>query len=144
MKIRNGFVSNSSSSSFLVAFDRTPESAEDLHDMMFPTECCVQECEGAVMDSHEIAQAVYDRIKINKTKFNPLQKHELYEFIEDGWSFYKATDKEKKEKVAEKWELFKDKICMKMTLSDNDGNVDAFLEHNDIFRNLPHTIESHH
>ena len=35
MKIRNGFVSNSSSSSFIVAFPRQPESVEDVLDMMF-------------------------------------------------------------------------------------------------------------
>lgn len=35
MKIRNGFVSNSSSSSFLVIFPRTPKSAEDVKTMLF-------------------------------------------------------------------------------------------------------------
>ncbi len=35
MKIRNGFVSNSSSSSFVVAFPKKPKSAEDVHKMMF-------------------------------------------------------------------------------------------------------------
>jgi hypothetical protein len=36
MKIRNGFVSNSSSSSFVIIFDRKPESYNDLLNMMFP------------------------------------------------------------------------------------------------------------
>jgi len=35
MKIRNGFVSNSSSSSFIVAFPRKPESVKDVIDMLF-------------------------------------------------------------------------------------------------------------
>lgn len=38
MKTRNGFVSNSSSSSFLVFFDKRPESIEELNRMMFGTE----------------------------------------------------------------------------------------------------------
>ena len=35
MKIRNGFVSNSSSSSFVVAFPKKPDSIEELQQMMF-------------------------------------------------------------------------------------------------------------
>ncbi len=35
MKIRNGFVSNSSSSSFVVAFPRRPKSAEDVREILF-------------------------------------------------------------------------------------------------------------
>lgn len=35
MKVRNGFVSNSSSSSFVVAFPKKPETAEDVKEMMF-------------------------------------------------------------------------------------------------------------
>ena len=35
MKIRKGFVSNSSSSSFVVAFPKKPESVEELQQMMF-------------------------------------------------------------------------------------------------------------
>ena len=35
MKIRNGFVSNSSSSSFIVAFPHKPKNEEDLKQMMF-------------------------------------------------------------------------------------------------------------
>ena len=36
MKLRNGFVSNSSSSSFIVAFPKKPDSVEVLMEMMFP------------------------------------------------------------------------------------------------------------
>jgi len=35
MKIRNGFVSNSSSSSFVVIFPREPKSASDVKEMLF-------------------------------------------------------------------------------------------------------------
>ena len=35
MKIRTGFVSNSSSSSFVVAFSHRPKSVKDLKEMMF-------------------------------------------------------------------------------------------------------------
>ena len=35
MKVRNGFVSNSSSSSFIVIFPRAPTSADDMHELLF-------------------------------------------------------------------------------------------------------------
>jgi len=35
MKIRNGFVSNSSSSNFILAFDKKPESVGELKELMF-------------------------------------------------------------------------------------------------------------
>ena len=38
MKIRNGFVSNSSSSSFVVAFDKKPETVEELKKLLFGEE----------------------------------------------------------------------------------------------------------
>ncbi len=38
MKIRQGFVSNSSSSSFVVAFPREPKSVEDVKEMLFDSE----------------------------------------------------------------------------------------------------------
>lgn len=38
MKIRNGFVSNSSSSSFVVAFPRIPKDANDVRNMLFSPE----------------------------------------------------------------------------------------------------------
>jgi len=38
MKIRNGFVSNSSSSSFLVAFPRNPKNVNDVIEMIFGNE----------------------------------------------------------------------------------------------------------
>jgi len=195
MKIRNGFVSNSSSSSFLVVFDKTPESVEELYNMMFPIECVVQCSTDEAMDSHEIAEYIYNLIQVRKIKMKPIQKHEFFQFVDMGWfpgypnstdfhkksssialeyhtkfkhsildkkadkewveKFKKVSQKEeeeykqvRKEKLQEfvnnKWDIFKNKVCCSINLSDNENNEEAFLEHNDIFRNLPHITVNHH
>ena len=38
MKKRTGFVSNSSSSSFIIVFDKEPQSASDIKEMLFGTD----------------------------------------------------------------------------------------------------------
>lgn len=41
MKIREGFVSNSSSSSFILALDTIPKSVEQMHEMLFGEDECM-------------------------------------------------------------------------------------------------------
>jgi len=81
MKIRQGFVSNSSSSNFILAFDRKPGSAEELQKMMFgdvekwgdgdryqisaPTE--------------QIAEAVFEQLG------KQLSLGEIFEEFRSGW-----------------------------------------------------------
>lgn len=65
VKIRNGFVSNSSSSSFIVAFPKDPESEKEIHDIMFPygeTRLGTY-CSSPVFSSKVIANQVFNDIK---------------------------------------------------------------------------------
>jgi len=62
MKIRNGFVSNSSSSSFIVAFDEIPESADALQELLFGD---TQELDvyGDPVPTKTLAQVVWNDIQ---------------------------------------------------------------------------------
>jgi hypothetical protein len=89
MKIRTGFVSNSSSSSFVVAFPHKPKDAADLQRMMFGTqnvhytgifgESSTGESRNNEVQTSFIAEAVFERIKKKATK------HEVFESIRNGW-----------------------------------------------------------
>ncbi len=83
MKIRNGFVSNSSSSSFIVAFPRKPKNARDVQTILFG-------------DVKEIHDPWDDAIKISTTSIatrvwndmkgqTPNKYIEILAAVEGGW-----------------------------------------------------------
>lgn len=75
MKKRNGFVSNSSSSSFIVAFTKVPQSVAETEEMLFLHEDTVCSCwdEDEKFPTKLIAARVYEdiqhRSEINKKGF---------------------------------------------------------------------------
>ena len=80
MKIRNGFVSNSSSSSFVIAIPHKPKSPEDLKTMMFGQKRYhYSGCDDPDYSTQEIAETVFDDIKKKATK------EEIFESIRNGW-----------------------------------------------------------
>ena len=76
MKIRTGFVSNSSSSSFVVAFHHKPKDAADLQKMMFGTQnvhyadiySCFPDERTNEVPTDRIAKAIFENIKKKATK----------------------------------------------------------------------------
>lgn len=84
MKIRTGFVSNSSSSSFVIAFPHKPESVEDLKEMMFGK----QEWHYAGFYGEE-DETDFPTQTIVETVFKDIGKEatpeEVYESIRNGW-----------------------------------------------------------
>ena len=70
MKIRNGFVSNSSSSSFLVAFDRIPKTVEDLKTMMFPNGEKFVDSYSESMSTLEVATRVFSDMQKSEWRNN--------------------------------------------------------------------------
>lgn len=63
MKIRNGFVSNSSSSSFIVAFPKRPQTIEDVKEFLFNSESRSIECYGYVVSTDQIAIQIMKDLK---------------------------------------------------------------------------------
>lgn len=106
MKTRSGFVSNSSSSSFIVAFSKKVKTKEDVLKEMFPKGERAVICEygwdddSKSLDSLTAAELVFDQISKNK----PLSKQQIIESISSGYfegfpeyDFY--SDKEESRKI---------------------------------------------
>ena len=169
MKIRSGFVSNSSSSSFLVAFDKRPKTSKKLQEMMFNK---IEERKDPYDDkkfykTNEIAEQVFKDLKKQKPTtlkkaieavscswFSTRPKFENYRIDkkanDEGLKNYdmKAFNKDllyKSTKVAEDFfEENKGKKIYIFTYSDKDGDFFIFMEHGNIFKKLEHLRLSHH
>lgn len=85
MKRRSGFVSNSSSSSFIVGFERRPASVEEVHKVLFK-EDLNEDTHVTVYDytisTKEVAQRVFNDLKEQKKAANTAK---ILKEIESGW-----------------------------------------------------------
>ncbi len=87
MKIRTGFVSNSSSSSFVVAFPSEPKNASDVKEMMFEKNQKEFSAPYSYSDDYdfwttdEIAETIWNNIKDQTSNSN----EPILEAIQNGW-----------------------------------------------------------
>lgn len=72
MKIRNGFVSNSSSSSFIVGFTKIPETKGQLLDVMFPKDL-------EYLDGETSVISIINRVWKDLENAKPMTKEEIVE-----------------------------------------------------------------
>jgi len=173
MKIRQGFVSNSSSSSFIVAFDSAPKTAEDVKHQMFGNDenFYFDSLDGnynyivAHCPTIDIAEDVFGQIGKQETP----SKEDLLDAISSGtvegepkYDFNRAYNQEKKEfnseyqeKYDKKCKLFyenllngfisesKNKPIYVFNYSDHSA-WGSMMEHDGIFDNLNYIRVSQH
>jgi hypothetical protein len=169
MKIRSGFVSNSSSSSFIIGFKEMPKNFCELKDLMFGEYAERTFYYEEAYDVFDVARVVFEDLKA------PVTKDDLIREVASGWvngiaedyddelisnsEFQKWTNDEKQDywkkredkrekQAAEYVDNFlkgkEDLTFFIVEYSDNSGQQEAMMEHGDIFRRLPHVQISHH
>ena len=80
MKIRHGFVSNSSSSSFILGFDRKPRSVAELHELLFGNMTHVEWFDMS-FPTEKIANTIFNDLK----KAKPLSVGKIIDEVESGY-----------------------------------------------------------
>lgn len=164
MKIRNGFVSNSSSSSFIVAFDKLPESPLELQEMLFGAEMAYP---NPYPSNHSPwswpASVVTETVWNDLQRATPLSDEEVVdEFMsgyipqanypeypynsgmEDWDTVCKKRDAINKGFAEKFLEKVDGKTLIVFSYGDNDGEYYCALEHGPLFSNIEHFRISHH
>jgi hypothetical protein len=163
MKIRTGFVSNSSSSSFIVAFAKVPESQEELQQMLFGDDEKFSIYGDAFLTA-DVAAVVWRDLKVAK----PIKQKEAEETMSYGYMGYDGgpsmddfrvqgsrweTDYDAYEAASKAYangraqsffEENKEAKIFKFSYSDNDGALMSAIEHGGTFDRLPRIVISHH
>jgi len=171
MKLRFGFVSNSSSSAFIVGFSRGkfPRSVKEMQKMLFGNQK-VQE----IYDKQASTEAIAAQVWNDFQKTKPLTESEMAKELEhaDVWDgFPREFDlddfkRDSKEGVAldsVAWDQYELELAKRgadiaakllhehpgldffsFTYGDDDGDFGCVMEHGGTFDNLFHVKVSHH
>ena len=167
MKTRQGFVCNSSSSSFIVAFPHKPVDQTELQTFLFSEETEYPApwdyCETKSWPATKVSKAVWSQIKdeqalTREEAFELLdggfieeeakEEPNLDKFEEDGKTDWDAFWKARKEYAAKIYDSFvaanPNTEIFGFTFSDNRGEFESALEHGDLFHRLKHIVIGQH
>ena len=168
MKIRSGFVSNSSSSSFIVRFPKDPTDINTLREMMGD---CAPDCGYTWLpsvSSEEVINAVHKEILEETCGFDGYYErnrwdtyhyesmynaHPTMKLAYDGREWDELEEQESDALVKMwLWQEYQAKretntegeFIFEFEFSDENGSFWSQMEHGNVFRNLNHTVTSHH
>ena len=173
MKRRHGFVSNSSSSSFIVAFPKVPKSAQEVHEMLFPSgrktfDHPYSDNSTTYPDGYptkQVAETVFNDIQSQRKPLQRKRKWLIQELILSGTvsevsSFFQGDEKRRRRQAARQEKAIlagikrvdeflaqvnEDALFMyEFEYADEDGAYFCALEHGNLFGALPHFRISKH
>lgn len=167
MKIRSGFVSNSSSSSFIVVFPKVPKSKEDVQKILFNGHKYFNHpYDDIKYTAEQVSETVWDAITKQTHNDREMILEAMNGYIPPGfpeippWEQYRNLSEEEKSKMWDEYykkinreiikktnELLKNikkKAIYCFDFGDENGHYDSALEHGKLFRNLRHIIIDHH
>ena len=162
MKFRHGFVSNSSSTSFVLVLPHKPTSVEELYAWMFPRGPTNIQVYDHQITSMDAAQTAYDDLRA------PVTRKKVVEVLRRGiiqrtpnredpkipnYPFTSTLTSDEADKVWELWSTTRDAALQQMvdnlerlhpnslyfllTYSEHDGGLALTMERGDVFANLP-------
>lgn len=164
MKTRTGFVSNSSSSSFVIGFPKKPETVAEMKETLFPEGKSQSiQCYGSTYGADQVAETVFNDIKdqkpltkkkilaaIREGEFEGMPRYPDSIFRLNGQAYHDAWAKYEADRLVAAQAFYEKKLAtsklkyFEVEYSDNDGDYGSTLEHGDTFSNITHIRVSHH